>query len=343
MRGTLVTLVMCEQSVTRHSSNVRAGPITGRRSTPLIQGTIPKPDVLTSEPVLLEPSKGTLTLKAYAPGLLLAEAAFGGISLFDDDVAELRDRALALSRQRLTEEGGLDVERWSEEYSVYVVSEYDGPPEELVDRERMAALLKSERLPLDPAEVDYTLSVRFKYARHDLVVVDWDGALVFDPEGDVAWAIELLELGNLQLLRYRLLDRELDFRLRRVAQLVDEAGEKMQAFFKASEIRRALGELMRLRSQSIAEFQDVEREIKLIGDWYAARLYELVTRRFRLEDWRRAVKEKLDGLASIYATAAERFTVSWERRARWIELIAWYVLLIGWSILLVLDFYARGH
>ena len=189
MRGTLVTLVMCEQSVTRHTANARAGPITGRRSTPLIQGTIPKPDVLTSEPVLLEPSKGTLTLKAYAPGLLLAEAAFGGISLFDDDVAELRDRALALSRQRLTEEGGLDVERWSEEYAVYVVSQYDGPPEELVDRERMAALLKSERLPLDPAEVDYTLSVRFKYARHDLVVVDWDGALVFDPEGDVAWAI----------------------------------------------------------------------------------------------------------------------------------------------------------
>ena len=81
----------------------------------------------------------------------------------------------------------------------------------------MAALLKSERLPLDPEEVDYTLSVRFKYARHDLVVVDWDGALVFDPEGDVAWAMELLELGNLQLLRYRLLDRELDGRLRRVA------------------------------------------------------------------------------------------------------------------------------
>ena len=111
------------------------------------------------EPIVLEPRKGTLTLKAYAPSILLAEATFDGISLFDEDVAELRDRALTLSRQRLTEEGGLDVERWSEEYSVYVVSEYDGPPEELVDRDRMAALLKSERLPLDPAEVDYTLSV----------------------------------------------------------------------------------------------------------------------------------------------------------------------------------------
>jgi hypothetical protein len=40
----------------------------------------------------------------------------------------------------------------------------------------------------------------------------------------------------------------------------------MRALFKASEMRQALRELMRLRSTSIAEFQDVDREIKLIGD-----------------------------------------------------------------------------
>jgi hypothetical protein len=34
----------------------------------------------------------------------------------------------------------------------------------------------------------------------------------------------------------------------------------------ASEMRQALRELMRLRSTSIAEFQDVDRDIKLIGD-----------------------------------------------------------------------------
>jgi hypothetical protein len=215
-----------------------------------------------------------------------------------------------------------------------------GPPEQLVDPNRLAALLKAARLPLDPTEVDYTLSGRFKYARHDLVIVDWDGAVVCDPEGDVEWAIELLELGNLQLLRYRLLDRELDERLHRVARLVEDTREDRQGLFKPSEIRQALRELMRVRSTSIVEFQDVEREIKLIGDWYSARLYELVTRRFRVEDWRHTVKEKLDGLEGIYAIASDRFTVSWERRARVIELVAWYILLLGWGVLLALDFYA---
>jgi hypothetical protein len=48
-----------------------------------------------------------------------------------------------------------------------------------------------------------------------------------------------------------------------------------------------------------------------------------------VDDWRRAVKEKLDGLEGIYGIASDRFTVSWERRARLIELAAWYVLLLG--------------
>jgi hypothetical protein len=48
----------------------------------------------------------------------------------------------------------------------------------------------------------------------------------------------------------------------------------------------------------------------------------------------------LDGLEGIYAIASDRFTVSWERRARVIELVAWYILLLGWGVLLALDFYA---
>jgi hypothetical protein len=339
MRATLLTLTMCETTESR-AIPVAAGPASSRGAAPPTHGSIPKPHPLGREPIILEPWKGTLDFKVYAPSILLAEARFDVPSLFDDDVLELRDRVLARIRHRLAEQGGRDVERWSEEYAVYMIRDFDGPPEELVEPNRLAALLKAERLPLDPTEVDYTLSGRFKYARHDLVIVDWDGAVVFDPEGDVEWAIELLELGNLQLLRYRLLDRELDERLHRVARLVEDTREDRQGLFKPSEIRQALRELMRVRSTSIVEFQDVEREIKLIGDWYSARLYELVTRRFRVEDWRHTVKEKLDGLEGIYAIASDRFTVSWERRARVIELVAWYILLLGWGVLLALDFYA---
>jgi hypothetical protein len=43
------------------------------------------------------------------------------------------------------------------------------------------------------------------------------------------------------------------------------------------------------------------------------------------------------------ASPPTAFTVSWERRARLIELVAWYVLLVGWGLLLALDFHAVGR
>lgn len=188
MRATLIAFVLCEMTEPA-AIPAPGGPASGRSAAQSTHGSTPKPHLLGREPLVLEPSKGVLDLKAYAPKILLAEARFEVPSLLEDDLPELRDRILARIRARLAEVGGRDVERWGEEYSVFAITDFEGPPENLVDRDRLAALLKSERVPLDPAETEYTLSARFKYARHDLVVVDWDGAFVFDPEGDVEWAI----------------------------------------------------------------------------------------------------------------------------------------------------------
>jgi hypothetical protein len=45
------------------------------------------------------------------------------------------------------------------------------------------------------------------------------------------------------------------------------------------------------------------------------------------------VKEKVEALEGIYAIASERFTVSWERRARLIELVAWMERVAGARLL----------
>ena len=58
-----------------------------------------------------------------------------------------------------------------------------------------------------------------------------------------------------------------------------------------------------------------------------------------MEEWRRAVKDKLDAVESVYKIASENFTISWERRGRIVELFGWYVLLFGWLVLLGLEIY----
>jgi hypothetical protein len=105
MRATLLALAMCETTEAR-AIPVPAGPASGRGAAPSTQGSIPKPHPLGREPLILEPWKGTLDLKVYAPNILLAEARCEVPSLFDDDVIELRDRVLARIRRRLTEQGG---------------------------------------------------------------------------------------------------------------------------------------------------------------------------------------------------------------------------------------------
>ena len=106
---------------------------------------------------------------------------------------------------------------------------------------------------------------------------------------------------------------------------------------RAPEVNQALKETILVRSGSIYEFQSLERDIKLIGDWYWARLYELISKKFKIDDWRKSVKEKLDALEEVYTIASQNFTVSWERRSHIIEMVGWYGLLIGWWSLMILE------
>ena len=95
-----------------------------------------------------------------------------------------------------------------------------GEPEQFLENASvMASLLKSEKLELDAKEVKYTLDAQIKYAKNDLAIIDWDGAFLFDPSGDIEEEIELLTLANLQLLRHRILDRQLDQRLTRMVKM----------------------------------------------------------------------------------------------------------------------------
>ena len=257
-----------------------------------------------------------------------------------DNALEFKDLVIDECYALLNKKGAKNVENLSEEYSVGLISNYEGEPEQfLIHRQNIVSFLKSEKLALDIPEIEYTLKSQIKYAKNDLVIVDWDGAFIFDTEGDFESNLELLELANLQLLKYRILDKWLDARLQRLIELIAGAPPKTRFLFKAKDINKALKDTMLVRVQSISEFQTLDMEIKLIGDWYSARLFDLIARKFKLETWHSGIKEKIDAVEDVYEVASENFTVTWEHRSRIIEMIGWYVLLVGWMVLLILDIY----
>ena len=85
------------------------------------------------------------------------------------------------------------------------------------------------------------------------------------------------------------------------------------------------------------ESEAIEKNIKLIGDWYSAKLYDLASRKFFLDSWRRSIGRKLDTLEDVYTMTSENLSFSFSRALDMVLIAGWFVLLAGWSILLYLE------
>ncbi len=298
--------------------------------------SVPKQILLDKEQHDVGGNKVQFLVKAYLPDILVVEAALEVDDIFSDKAFELRDAMVDKCHAVVKRRGGkFD---FSEEYSVAIVSEYVGGPEQFFEYgSRIASFLKSEKLPLDEKEVEYTLASQIKYGKDDLVVADWDGAFIFDPHGEYQSIVELFQVANLQLLRYRVLDYELDDRLKKVNKTLQGTSKKL-TFFKDKELGDAFRDAIATRSRSIAEFEAMDREIKLIGDWYYARLYELVGKKMKLDTWKNSIKEKLDSLEDVYSIVAENFSISRTHFLELIQIILFFILQAGWFVLIILEF-----
>ncbi len=336
--GKLVTLFVGEAK--KNWSGVPVEGIREARSAPNYVRATPLPSLVEVVVQKREGKEIRFRVKRYSPNLIVVEGAVDVEDIFDASV-------LALKRSLLAASKGL-VEKYDtykdfeEEYGIFCVSRYTGSPEEFFKQmPHIVAFLKSEREPLDEKEVAQTLEASIKYGKDDLLVVDWDGAFIFNQMGQFDETIGLLELGNLSLLRYRILDFELDRRLNKLTRLLHAQEKKLFTLFRGSGIKDVVRKIIHARSRSIIEFESMERNIKLIGDWYSAKAFGVIEKKFHLDEWRRNIKEKFETLGDVYTMAAENFSLSFNKRMDIILIFGWLILLIGWSILLVFDVMTR--
>lgn len=309
-------------------------PQLAKSAPAYVEGAVPRQVTVGREQREVGGRKIDFDLRGYPPDVLLVIARVEVEDVISRDIFPLEEEVARLAQEILQSRGGTG---FSESYSVFVVSGYQGPPEEFLARAPIiAALLKSERLELDQREVDYTLLTQIKYAKGDLAIIDWDGAFLFDPDDDVEEDLELLILANLQLLRYRTLDRSLDERFERLGVIVRSAHTR--ANWKKRDFRGDLRVLVEARTTSILDLQKLEREIKLIGDWYSARFFDMASNKFKIADWRRSVRDKLESLEDLFSTIVENFSVSGKHRAEWIQIILFFILQLGWFVLLAIEF-----
>jgi hypothetical protein len=172
-------------------------------------------------------------------------------------------------------------------------------------RRQVAALLTQETDAevLSRQEAQESTDRHLSYYGDDLVVVDWDAALLIDEPKEFEETLYIMELANLQLAELEAYDR-----------LLDEALERSYRDLGEHPLRSRTQTLRDLREIRIdlARFSDELSNItKFFGDWHLARIYETIATRFHLPDWHRTLDDKLKTLDDLYQILKHDQTNRW--------------------------------
>lgn len=335
VKGTLVSFLVGITEL--NIDTVEIVDIKKIKSSPSYPDVIPKQMVVKVERRIVEARAVDFLVKFCPPGVVIVEASIDLENILGEHVFDIK-RSLVIESRTILWEYHCDP-YFDEEYSVYCVSDYQGDPENTISehKDSIAGLLKTERIPLDEEEINSTLKFNIKYSKDDLTIVDWDGAFVFDPRGDFASNIELFEIANLQLLKLRILEHELEERMEKAARLLQKTTARKIPWLKSREIRHSLRAIIQIRTESIQEFAATERNINLIGDWYSARLFDLITKKLHLEAWKTNINKTLDALEDIYSMISENFSMSFSTTLELIIAFGWFFLLVGYFSLFFLE------
>ena len=260
------------------------------------------------------------------PGLTSTLAGVGPLEIAARDLLErLHERI----RPTVTKPG---LNPFVEDYYVIQVDRLEPPatvPELLAQGRRiLASALRCEATPLSDAETDEVFRTQLSYYPDDLVVTEWNVALVID-DVDFADTVNVLEYLNVQLLELRFYDDVLERYMAETFALATAPARGWPLLHRP--YRRAVTELAAIRLDVAGIIERVHNALKLAGDLYLAKIYTRTADRLALHAWEESVGRKLDVLQQSHALLIERVT---NARSEALEVII--IVLIALEIVLFL-------
>jgi len=200
-------------------------------------------------------------------------------------------RAIADALQGPSEWAGL------EDYTIYFLETLEGVStgEELLSQADIPALILAETdQNLSKANRESIIENTYQYRDNDLIVIDWNSAIVWEPSGqrDIA---DVLEFAVTHLLEMRYYDDLIDRRLTVLYDSIEAQRQKRG--------RIPFWKLSHEASTRYIEFSEfigrVENSLKVVGDFYLARIFRGAVRRYRVADWQSSISRKMEILAQV--------------------------------------------
>lgn len=198
--------------------------------------------------------------------------------------------------------------------------------------ETIARALQAETGPLSEAAVLRCVESRLSYSPRDLAIIDWNAALLLDEEPDDI--ITLLAHANVELLEMRVLDEQLDGLLERAHVLLGRFGRRR--FWAAPQDSKDLRIFAEIQTDGALLFEGVNNAIKLVGDQYLARVYQLTAERLHLPRWDASVERKLATAESVYQKMTDAAAT------RRLETLEWIIIVLI-LVSIVVMFVPSGH
>ena len=162
------------------------------------------------------------------------------------------------------------------------------------NRRQIAALLTQEpdSEHLSKQEAEESTGRFLSYYEQDLIVIDWDSALLVDDPKNFEESLYVMELANLQLTELKAYDR-----------ILDEALERAYRDLRDQSMRTSthvLHDMREIRIDLTRMNDELSNITKFFGDWHLARVYQNLSARFHLSEWSMNLGSKLKTLDNLY-------------------------------------------
>jgi len=213
-----------------------------------------------------------------------------------------------------------------EDYYIFHVREVEGAPSAAdllaAQGDKIAQVVRGETMQLSEGERQEILQSRISYYPHDLAVIGWNAAFIYDTAAGAETAIQLLQYANSQLLEFRHYDEFLTTELENVYDFLDAGGTGLWSRWRTARAASKLHTVL-LDVNELTERAD--NAIKFLSDMFSARLYKLCAAKVGVPDYKDLVKEKLQTAEDLYRFMVEQFNQS---RAFVLELMVVVILII---------------